>query len=125
VIEDLKVNEEKKELEYVEKLIESGLEKSSAGIQDTLKLIEEGRADKIFIPANKSIPGWKCNGCLYFSRDQFQAGCPYCKEGYKKIDLIEEIIRLNLQKKGKFEMVKDKAAEKLEIYGGIGALIRY
>ena len=81
--------------------------------------------DFIVIPEYKTYAGWKCNGCLYVAKEQHQAGCPACGNGFKKTDLAEEAVRLVFKNNGKVELVKDKAAEELEKYEGIGALIRY
>ncbi len=125
IISDLHENEIHKEIKAVENIIETSPINSTLGMQDTIRLIEEGRADTIVIPGYKTYQGWKCNGCLYVAKDQYQPGCPECNGNYRETDLVEEIIRLTVQNNGKIEMVKDTAAEKLEKFEGIGALIRY
>jgi len=125
VIAELQENEARKEIETVEEVLEKAPVKSTIGMQDTIKLIEEGRADLIVIPGYKTYQGWKCNGCLYVTKDQHQAGCEHCSDKARKTDLIEEIIRLAVKKSGKIELVKNEAAEKLEKHDGIGALVRF
>ena len=125
VITDLQKNESKKEIKQIEEIIEKAPVKSVTGMQDTIKLIEEDRADLLIIPDYKTYQGWKCNGCLYVAKDQYQAGCSHYNNCLKETDLIEEAVRLAFRSNSKIELVKDKAAEKLEKYEGIGALIRY
>lgn len=125
VINDLSESEKDKELNKVEELINYSPQVITTGWQDTIQLIEEGRAELIIIPGYKTYIGWKCNGCLYVEKEQHQAGCATCNDGFRQTDLVEEIIRLTLQNSGKIELVKGKAAEKLEEYEGIGAVLRY
>lgn len=125
VIDDLQFHEFQKEICAVQEVIETTPVRSTLGMQDTIKLVEEGRAETIVIPGYKTYQGWKCNGCLYVKKDQRQAGCPECNHHSRETDLIEEIIRLAIKNRGNVELVKDKAAEKLEKFEGIGALIRY
>ncbi len=125
VITDLQENESRKEIKQIEELEEKAPVRSVTGMQDTIKLMEEGRADLLIIPGYKTYQGWKCDGCLYVAKDQYQAGCPHCDNSLKETDLIEEAVRLAFRNNSKIELVKDKAAEKLEKYEGIGALVRY
>ncbi len=127
ILKDLAQHESEKEEEAVEQIIESSPMKSTLGLQDTIQLVEEGRAELIVIPGYKTYQGWKCNGCLYVTKDQHHAGCPAPEKGYLsgETDLIEEIIKLTIKNNGKVELIKDKSAEKLEKFEGIGALIRY
>ena len=125
IIEDLKNNEDKKETDYVEEIIEKAPRNSVTGMQDTIKLVQDGRSETLVIPDYKTYPGWKCGECLYVARDQHQPGCAECNGNAKETDLIEELIRLNIRNNGNIEIVKNHAAKKLEKYEGIGALIRY
>lgn len=125
IIEDLKNNEDKKESDCVEDVIEKAPRHSVTGMQDTIKLVQDGRSETLVIPNYKKYPGWKCDGCLYVARDQHQAGCGHCNGNTRETDLIEELIRLNFRNSGKIEIVKNQAAQELEKYEGIGALIRY
>ena len=125
IIEDLKNNEDKKESNYVDDIIEKAPRTSVTGMQDTIKLVQDGRSEILVIPNYKKYQGWKCDGCLYVARDQHQPGCAVCNGNARETDLIEELIRLNFRSNGKLEIVKNHAAEELEKYEGIGALIRY
>jgi len=125
IIEDLKNNEDKKESDYVEQIIEKAPLSSVTGMQDTIKLVQDGRSEMLVIPNYKKYSGWKCDGCLYVAKNQHQPGCIECNGNSQKTDLIEELIRLNFRHSGKVEIVKNHAAEELEKYEGIGALIRY
>lgn len=126
IMSELSENEIKKEENAVKDVINSSPVRSTLGLQDTIRLIEDGRADTIIIPGYKSYQGWKCNGCLYVSKEQCYSGCPESyKNSYNKTDLIEEIIRLGIRYNGKLELVKGKPAEELEKFEGIGAIVRY
>lgn len=125
IVDDLKVCEDKKEFNYVEEIIEKAPVNSVTGMQDTIKLVQDGRSEILVIPDYKTYHGWKCNGCLYIEKDQHQAGCASCNGNARETDIIEELVRLNLRNKGKIEIIKNYAAQKLENYEGIGALIRY
>jgi len=125
VIEDLKENEDKKESNYVEDIIEKAPRSSVTGMQDTMKLVQDGRSEVLVFPNYKKYQGWKCDGCLYIAKDQHQPGCAHCNGNSKETDLIEELIRLTFRNKGKIEIVKNHAAKELEKYEGIGAIIRY
>lgn len=125
VINDLSKHEEEEELTKVDDLLNKSPQISTTGWQDTIQLIEEGRADTIIIPGYKTYIGWKCNGCLYISKDQHQAGCAGCNHGFRKTDLAEEIIKLVIKNNGNVELVKGAAADKLEEHEGIGAIVRY
>ncbi len=125
IIEDLLKNEEKKELKQVSGVINKSPQLSTTGWQDTIQLIEEGRAEQVIIPGYKTYIGWKCNGCLYVAKNQHKAGCDSYDYGLRKTDLTEEIVRLVFRNNGCIELVKGEAAEKLEKYEGIGAVVRY
>ena len=120
IVNDLGKNESHKEMEAVESLVESSTVRTVTGMQDTLKLIGEGRVDSVIIPGYKTYQGWKCGGCLYVAKDQYQAGCCECNGEMEETDLIEEIVKLIFKNNGKLELVKDNAAEKLEEFEGIG-----
>jgi peptide subunit release factor 1 (eRF1) len=125
IIDDLKDNEDKKEYNYVEDIIEKAPRNSVTGMQDTIKLVQDGRSEILVVPNYKTYSGWKCDGCLYVARNQHQPGCIECNGNARETDLIEELIRLNFRNRGKIEIVKNHAAKELEKYEGIGALIRY
>ncbi len=125
IMENLRNSEDEKELNYVEEIIEKAPRNSVTGMQDTMKLVQEGRSEILVLPNYKTYEGWKCDGCLYVSRDQHQPGCAVCNGNAKQTDLIEELVLLNLRNNGKVEIVKNHAARELEKYEGIGALIRY
>jgi len=125
IVESLKNNEDKKEFNCVEEIINKAPINSVTGMQDTIKLVQDGRSETLVIPNYKKYSGWKCNGCFYVAKNQHQPGCVECNGNSQETDLIEELIRLNFRHSGKIEIVKNHAAEVLEKYEGIGALIRY
>lgn len=125
IIDDLSENESKKEVEIVKNLLEKAPTQSATGMQDSLKLVSEGRADMLILPENKTQKGWKCGDCLYVEKDQKQAGCPYCGEDAIETDLVEELVKYTLKNNGEVELINNSAAEELEHYGGVGVLVRY
>ncbi len=125
IISELAESETRKEIKKVEEIVKISPTKSSLGMQDTIRLIEEGRVDTIVIPGYKTYQGWKCGGCLYISKDQHQPGCRECNGGSRETDIVEELIRLAIKNNGRVEIVKGEAADKLEKFEGIGALVRY
>lgn len=125
IMENLRNNEAKKELNWVEEIIDKAPGNSVTGMQDTMKLVQEGHSEILVLPDYKTYTGWKCDGCLYIDKDQHQQGCAVCNGNARQTDLIEELVRLNLRHNGKVELVKNNAAAELEKYEGIGAIIRY
>jgi len=125
IINDLMKNERAKELAKVDQLKEKSPLISTTGWQDTIKLIEDGRVEMLVIPGYKTYIGWKCNGGLYITKEQLQAGCAESNHGLRKTDLTEEMVRLVFRANGKVELVNGEAAEKLEEMEGVGAIVRY
>ncbi len=125
IINDLAKIEKQKGLAKVDEIVEKSPLISTTGWQDTIKLLEEGRIELLVIPDYKTYIGWKCNGCLYLTQEQLQAGCNKCDHKFQKTDLTEEMVRLVFRTNGKVEVVNGEAAEKLEQLEGVGAIVRY
>ncbi|MDD3014587.1 MAG: Vms1/Ankzf1 family peptidyl-tRNA hydrolase, partial [Candidatus Gastranaerophilales bacterium] len=115
IFDNLRKTEKERELHIVKDIItlaQSG-GSETLGIQDTIQLAKEGRVKLLTAVKDYSIEGWRCDGCYYIDKNQYQAGCPICNGNMKHSDLIEEAIRLTLKNGGKVNLVEDEAAEEL------------
>jgi len=127
ILEDLRKTEKEKELKVVKDeitLAQSG-GTQTLGMQDTIQLAKEGRISLLTAVKDFSFEGWRCDGCYYIEKTQYQAGCPKCNGNMKRTDLVEEAIRLTLKNGGEVNLVEDEAAEELRKYESIGAYLRY
>jgi peptide chain release factor subunit 1 len=127
IMQDLRKTEKERELNVVKDMVtlaQSG-GSETLGIQDTIQLAQEGRISLLVANKDFSFEGWKCDKCYYIEKTQHQAGCNKCNGNMKRMDVLEEAIRLTLKNEGKINLVEDKAAEELKKYESIGAYLRY
>jgi len=127
IFDDLRKTEKERELKVIEDIItlaQSG-GPETLGMQDTIQLAKEGRISLLTAVKDLSFEGWRCDGCYYIDKNQYQAGCPKCNGSTKHTDLVEEAVRLTLKNGGKVDLVEGEAAEELRKYEGIGAYLRY
>ena len=127
IIKNLNKKEKEREIVTVRAIIDKALAHGAAsiGIQDTIKLAKESRIQTLVVVKNMTYDGFKCEDCLYVSKDQYYPGCPKCNGNLKHTDLVEETIRLTFKNRGDVELVEDEAAVELQKHEGIGAYLRY
>lgn len=117
--------EERRKHRVVEAVI-TGAEKGRggvAGLEDTLRVLHEGRIQTLVIRDGLRAPGWRCQGCSYVTTQEYEA-CPYCGSRFERIpDVIELAVREVLQSGGDIEVIHEEID--LADYGNIGGLLRY
>ena len=98
-----------------------------AGSADTLKALEEFRADMVIIAKEYNPdPGWSCTACGALGPDAAVPSneCPQCgAQRLRAIDLKEEMARMAEACGCTVEVVN--SSKILKQLGGIGALLRY
>jgi peptide subunit release factor 1 (eRF1) len=95
---------------------------ASSGWQETLKELQEGKVEALFIASNESKEGVQCTKCGFYlvRRD---GNCPYCgghlKEG---VDLVESMVRMAAGQEVRLEFV---AGDAMNGVNGVGALLKF
>jgi peptide subunit release factor 1 (eRF1) len=94
----------------------------TAGWQDTLKELQEGKVDTLFIASNESKEGVQCTQCGFYlvRRD---GSCPYCGGDLKDgVDLVESMVRMAAGQEVRLEFV---AGDVMNGVSGVGALLKF
>lgn len=95
----------------------------AAGLEDTLKALNEGRIQTLLILEGLREPGYRCKGCGYLTSVEVST-CVYCGGETTKIpDAVELAVRRVMQNGGDVEVLRQD--NELAKYGHIGALLRY
>lgn len=117
--------ERRQEAKWVESLITAAAKGKNAvlGLDDTLKALNDGRIQTLFILEGDRQPGYQCTQCNYLTAVEV-ADCPYCGGEVKSIpDAVELAVRQVMQNGGEVEVLRQNEA--LAQKGRIGALLRY
>ena len=120
-------HERASEREVVDQLLEraSTGAKASVGLAPTLKMIQEGRADKVIVNRRLDEPLRECADCQYVTTPDHDA-CPNCKGASLKSGTLRGLLPVLLRRYGSdLEIVQADAADKLAKHGGIGTLLRF
>jgi peptide chain release factor subunit 1 len=130
VINDLYKKEKQDEFMTVRNIIGKAQsnDESALGIQEIINLANDGRIDTLAVIKDYDFKGFKCDGCLYVSKEQSKAVTFDGKDkACKETNLLEEVIRLTYKFGGSVELLEKEtpAAYELEKHEGIGAYLRY
>ncbi len=117
--------ERRQENKWVDSLITAAAKGKNAvlGLEDTLKALNEGRIQTLFILEGDRQPGYQCAQCAHLTSIEVPS-CPYCGGDVKSIpDAVELAVRQVMQSGGEVEVLRQNEA--LANKGRIGALLRY
>jgi peptide subunit release factor 1 (eRF1) len=120
--------ERAKEEQLVRKLIDSAKQEGGLGVlglRDTLPALHAGRVRQMVVASGYSAPGFACRQCGYLTITANTA-CPVCGADMQSIsDVVEEAVKLAIEKDASTETVGGPAREALAREGAIGALLRF
>ncbi len=119
--------EREKELELVNGLVEAALKGNNGvvGVDDTLMALQEGRIYKLVVNFGHSLAGFRCTNCAYLSTVN-NGKCPLCASPMAEVpDVIALAIQTARDRGAEVEFVRGPAADLLEKYGKIGAVLRF
>jgi peptide subunit release factor 1 (eRF1) len=117
--------ERRQEAKWVEALITAAAKGKNAvlGLEDTLKALNNGRIQTLFILEGDRQPGYQCSQCSHLTSVEVSS-CPYCGGQVKSIpDAVELAVRQVMQSGGEVEVLRQN--ETLAAKGRIGAMLRY
>jgi len=119
--------EREHELEMIEELAselhESG--KAVSGLEAVCRAVSEGRVWRLFYVKDYTASGVECSECGAVTPGSPDS-CPVCGGTVEPVEqLIDRLAQLVLEQAGQVEMVAGPAAERLESFGSIAALLRF
>ena len=93
------------------------------GLENTLKMVQEGRIHTLLVMDGFRSPGYRCQACGYITTQE-EKNCPYCGGAFIEIpDAVDLAVRRVLENSGDVDIIHDNPS--LEENGKIGALLRY
>ncbi|MFN2152774.1 MAG: hypothetical protein ACK2T5_14315 [Anaerolineales bacterium] len=93
------------------------------GLEQTLRMVHEGRIQNLFVTEGFRAAGYRCLGCGYLTAEEMTS-CPFCSGNFAEIpDAVDLAVRRVLMDGSEVDILHDNA--QLEEYGKIGALLRY
>lgn len=93
------------------------------GLEDTLKVVHDGRVQILLIRDGFRAPGYRCTSCGYLTSVEMET-CPYCGSESEQIsDAVELAVRRVLQLGGEVEVLSRELV--VGQFDQIGALLRY
>lgn len=93
------------------------------GLEDTLKMVRDGRIQNLILLDGFHSPGYRCQGCGYLTTQELDS-CPFCSAELAEIpDAVDLAVRRVLEDGGEVDMINENL--QLEEQGKIGALLRY
>lgn len=120
-------HERARERELVDELLNraSTSAKASVGLESTLKMIQESRADQVIVNRRLDESLKECADCQYVIT-QDHAECPNCNGTSLVPGTLRGLLPVLLRRYGSdLEIVQAEAADKLAEHDGIGTLLRY
>ena len=95
---------------------------ATAGWHDTLKELQEGKVDRLFIASNEAKEGVQCTQCSFYLVRR-EGACPYCGGALKDgVDLVESMVRMAAGQEVRLEFVAGDAMTGVD---GVGALLKF
>ena len=95
---------------------------ATSGWHDTLKELQEGKVDMLFISSSEQREGVQCTQCSFYLV-QRDGDCPYCGGALRDgIDLVESVVRMASTREVRLEFV---ASDALSEVNGVGALLKF
>jgi peptide chain release factor subunit 1 len=119
--------ERAKEESLVGDLITAAAKNNNAvtGLAPTLKFLGEGRVWHLLYADGFVPPGGECNRCGRLVEDG-TPDCPFCGNNTRPVkDVIESALGKVMETGGKYGQVRERAAERLKLAGGVGAFLRF
>jgi peptide subunit release factor 1 (eRF1) len=95
---------------------------ATTGWHETLKELQEGKVDQLFIASNESKDGVQCTQCRFYlvRRD---GECPYCGGELRDgVDLVESAVRMASGQDVRLAFVAGDLMNELD---GVGALLKF
>jgi peptide subunit release factor 1 (eRF1) len=95
---------------------------ATAGVQDTLVQLQEGKVQRLMVSSDLERDGVQCTQCNFYlvRRD---GACPYCggvlRDG---VDLVESMIRMAATQSAQVDIVP---ADNMRDLNGVGALLKF
>jgi len=120
-------HERETEKDRVNQLLEraSTSAKASVGLEPTLKMIQEGRADQVIVNRRLDEPLQECADCQYVTTMDHET-CPNCSGPSLKSGTLRGLLPVLLRRYGTdLEIVQAEAADQLADHDGIGTLLRF
>lgn len=93
------------------------------GLSDVLTALQQGNVHKMYVLSSVTTPGMVCKRCgaLTPERDR---NCPYCASEMKRVPyMLDLAIQKAMDQGARVDMLDE--APRLDVAGGIGALLRY
>lgn len=118
--------ERRKEEEMVRKLVDAEPPENhrALGLDAVLNFLDKGRVHQLIYSEHFQPQGGRCWGCGYLYAGE-RLMCGRCRSAIAAVpNLMEDIARSVIQKKGTLEEVRGSAALELDKAGGIGALLK-
>lgn len=96
--------------------------KAVAGLDDTLRELQEGKLEALVISNELSDQGGRCNSCGFFLARR-EGSCPYCGGSVRDaVNLCEAMVRMAADQGIAIDFVPPSAVGEL---GGVGGLVRF
>ena len=96
--------------------------KAVAGVEETLKELQEGKLEALVVARGLSDRGGRCGSCGFFLVSE-SGSCPYCGGSVENsVDLGETMVRLAADQGIEVDFVPATALGEL---GGVGGLLRF
>ncbi|WP_029214618.1 hypothetical protein [Kallotenue papyrolyticum] len=122
-----RAHEREVEAQRVEELITTALKGGAAvlGLDHTLLALAGERVRLLVVAEGFHHPGWECSYCHALGADT-RSECPLCGAAVRAAtDVVEIAMERTLDQRGKIEVLRSAARERLTQHGSIGALLRY
>jgi len=105
---------------FISELEKGGL--ATSGLKNTLRSLNRGEVQTLFITRHLSKPGKICPKCGFLFTDEIK--CPRCQRKTKPLmDVIDDAVESAMDKKS--QVIHIDPPSRLAHYGNIGALLRY
>ena len=95
---------------------------ATAGIQDTLVQLQEGKVARLVVARDLSRDGMQCTQCGFY-HDRTSGACPYCGGELRDgVDLVESMIRIAANQDVEVDFV---ASDTMRDLKGVAALLKF
>ncbi|MBN2147098.1 MAG: hypothetical protein JW726_06900 [Anaerolineales bacterium] len=117
--------ESRQEMALLNKIVTSASKGKGGvvGLDETLKLVHDGRVQTLVIREGYRAPGYHCQGCGYVTAEALPV-CSYCGAKFEEIpDAVELAVWKVMQDGGEVEVLQH--GHQVKGFSDIGALLRY
>ncbi|OGF57351.1 MAG: hypothetical protein A2Z21_02385 [Candidatus Fraserbacteria bacterium RBG_16_55_9] len=126
-VQVIQTHEREREKQIVEELLRraSTSDRAGVGLLATLKVLQEGRAERVVVNRRLDAVLSECAACSY-AFDKGEEKCPNCASPQAKRASLRGLLPVLVRRHGaQLEIIRRPAAEALAPHGGIGAFWRY